>query len=62
MFLWEASTKWLESLSLELDVWLAEVAEVTEVLRLIEEAPWKCCEDRLLIIWVLESMVVEVSA
>jgi hypothetical protein len=62
MFLWEASTKWLDSLSLDLDVWLAEVDEVTEVLRLIEEAPWKCCEDRLLIIWVLESMVVEVSA
>jgi hypothetical protein len=41
MFLLEARTKWLESLSLELDVWLAEVAEVTEVLRLIEDAPWK---------------------
>jgi len=62
MFLCEARTKWLESLSLELDVWLADVAEVTEVFRLIEEAPWKWCEDRLLIMWVLESIVVEISA
>ncbi len=62
MFLCEARTKWLESLSLELDVWFADVAEVTEVLRLIEDAPWKWCEERLLIMWVLESIAVEVSA
>ena len=54
--------KWLESLNLEFDVWLPEVTEVTEVLRLIEDAPWKCCEDKLLIMWVLESIVVKVSA